>query len=125
MSEATEQPVPATLAAALAKLQADLPDIDKRKTAKVPTKNGGEYSYKYADLADITKKVYPLLGTYGLSFTAKPTRAADGEFVLAYALLHVTGEREEGEYPLPDPMQSKAQEIGSAITYARRYSFCS
>jgi hypothetical protein len=44
--------------------------------------------------------------------------------VLAYALLHESGEGRSGEYLLPDPTRARPQDIGSAITYARRYSFC-
>ena len=114
----------ASLAGALAKVQANLPTIEKSKTATVAMKSGGTYSYKYADLADAVEKTYPLLAEHGLSFSASPTLNASGRFVLAYALLHESGEERSGEYPLPDPSSSRPQEIGSAITYARRYSFC-
>jgi hypothetical protein len=111
-----------SLAAALAAFQADLPAIKKTKTADVPTKSGGKYSYGYAGLAEVAAIVLPLLGKHGLSFTAKPT-LIDGRFVLAYRLLHTSGEYEEGFYPLPS--SGSAQEYGSAITYARRYALCS
>jgi hypothetical protein len=42
--------------------------------------------------------------------------------VLAYKLLHESGEFEGGEYPLPP--NGTPQQMGSAITYARRYTFC-
>ncbi len=113
---------PATLAAALAAFQAALPTIRKGETAKVPTKSGGEYSYKFADLADVNGVVMPLLGAVGLSFSAKPT-LRENRFVLAYRLLHESGEFDDGEYPLPQ--SGTPQEYGSAITYARRYVLCS
>lgn len=100
------------LFAALAKLQADLPKIGKNATA--------QYG-KYADLADVSAIVLPQLGKYGLAFTARPTMH-DGSFVLAYSLVHVCGEREDGFYPLP--ANGNSQQLGSAITYARRYSLC-
>lgn len=106
---------------ALAAVQADLPRIDKGKTAKVPTKNGGEYSYTYADLADVSAQVLPLLGRHGLSFTSWPTLSGN-RFVLKYELLHESGESKGGEYPLPTDVN--AQALGSAITYARRYCLC-
>jgi len=112
----------ATLAEALAAIQADLPEIRKAGTAKVPTKTGGSYSYTYADLAAVTRVILPRLGKVGLSWTTRPT-LVDGRFVLAYKLLHTSGEAEEGMYPLPD--RGSPQEIGSAITYARRYALCS
>ena len=112
----------ATLAAALAELQSKLPRIGKDKKAKVRTKTGADYTYDYANLATVSREILPLLGESGLSFTARPTLREDGKFVLAYSLLHVSGEREDGVYPLPSG--GTPQEIGSAITYARRYCLC-
>lgn len=109
-----------TLAAALAAFQADLPTIDKGQTATVQMKEGGKYSYSYADLEDVSAVVLPLIAKHGLSFSSRPTFDGD-RFVLAYALIHTSGEREEGTYPLPN---AQPQQVGSAITYARRYCLC-
>ena len=106
---------------ALAAVQRVLPRIDKGKTAEVPTKNGGKYTYSYADLADVSAQILPLLGANGLSFTSWPTLTAN-RFVLRYELLHSSGESKTGEYPLP--IDASAQALGSAITYARRYTLC-
>ncbi len=121
-----EDPPPkaATLASALAELQTALPEVKKGETAKVPTKTGGSYSYSYASLADVSRAVLPLLGERGLSFSTKPTMVGD-RFVLVYLLRHISGESDEGMYPLPDPTRATPQEIGSAITYGRRYTLCS
>lgn len=113
----------ANLAQALAAFQAEVPKVEKGATAKVETKTGGTYTYAYADLAVVTAIGMPKLGSHGLSFSAKPTMIG-GAFVLHYKLSHESGETDEGLYPLPDPTGAKPQEIGSAITYARRYSFC-
>jgi ERF superfamily len=119
---------PTSLAAALARFQADLPKIDKSKTARVKgkTKDGVpfDYTYAYAGLAEIEHEAMPLLGALGLSFSARPTVTTGGQFVLAYTLLHSSGDMLTGEYPLPSPNSSTPQAIGSAITYARRYCFC-
>jgi hypothetical protein len=104
----------ANLAAALAAFQAELPVLGKDSTA-----NAGTYSYEYADLAAVSRVVLPLLGKHGLSFSSKPT-VLDGKFCLAYTLSHAQGDTDQGIYPLP--ATGKAQEIGSAITYARRYA---
>lgn len=106
-----------SLAAAVAMLQTRLPEIKKSQTADT-----GSYSYNYADLAQITRLLMPILGDLGLAFMAKPTMREDGKVVLAYKLLHVSGETEEGEYPLPS--SGTPQAMGSAITYARRYCLC-
>jgi ERF superfamily protein len=112
-----------SLAAALAYVQAKFPEVSKGKTAVVQTKAGGSYSYDYADLTDVSRVLLPILGDAGLSFIAKPTLNAAGKFVLAYKLLHISGESECGEYPLKD--QGTPQETGGLITYARRYALCS
>jgi hypothetical protein len=104
-------------AGALAAFQVELPHIAKGQRA-----TAGPFSYDYADLTDITKQVTPLLAKHGLSWTARP-HMTDHGFVLRSALLHSGGWREEGDYPLPDPSKTDPQKLGSAITYARRYSF--
>lgn len=106
-------------AVALAAFQTEIPNIAKDQKAQIKS-DKGSFSYDYADLTDITAKVLPLLAKVGLSWSAKPTLAEAG-FVLAYSLRHTGGHVETGEYPLPDPARTPAQQLGSAITYARRY----
>lgn len=117
------------LASALAAVQAKLPEIRKGETAEVEgiTKAGRpfKYKYQYADLADISKAILPLLGANGLSWITRPTFNDAGRFVLAYELRHVSDQSITGEYPLPPPDKATPQELGSAITYARRYALCS
>jgi hypothetical protein len=113
------------LAAALAQLQANLPRITKGETAVVPTKAGGSYKYTYASLAHVSAEVLPLLGKLGLSWSTMPTLNEQGRFVLFYRLAHASGDvitGVSGEYPLPE--HGTPQEMGSAITYARRYCLC-
>jgi len=107
----------AELNKALAAFQAEIPQVAKRLTADM-----GTFQSDYAPLEDVTAKAMPLLGKHGLSLMTRPTLTADGKFVLAYSLLHASGEREDGDYPLPD--RGKPQELGSALTYARRYILC-
>lgn len=110
-------------AKALAAFQESLPNVSKGHTAQVKS-DKGNYSYGYADLTDISAIVVPLLAKQGLAWSAKPT-LTDAGFVLAYSLRHVEGHVESGEYPLPDPTKTAAQNLGSAITYARRYALTS
>jgi ERF superfamily protein len=131
---ATETPAPVErapegvdqLAAALALVQAELPPIIAREVAKVTgeTKQGKpvSYSYKYADLATVAATIMPQLGKHGLSFTTWPT-IISGRFVLRYELLHASGQRLGGLYPLNEDIRSP-QAMGSQITYARRYCLC-
>lgn len=112
-----------TLAAALAAFQSELPTVAKGNEANVRSKTGASFKYSYADLSDISEVVLPLLGKQGLAWTTRPT--VDGaQFVLVYELLHgPSGESIQGTYPLPSP-SIPAQEMGSAVTYARRYALC-
>lgn len=118
----TETKPTASLAEALTAFQLELPYLGKDNTAKVEGKEGkAGFVYKYADLADVSRLVLPLLAKHGLSFSAKPTIDEAGRFVLAYTLRHVGGEEDSGSYPLPT---ATPQQVGSAITYARRYALC-
>lgn len=107
------------MAAALAEVQANLPVIHKANSADT-----GKYTYKYADLAEIAGAVYPLLSKAGLAWTTLPTLDDKGAFVLRYELMHTSGETRIGTYPLPNPASAQPQAVGSAITYARRYTLC-
>lgn len=114
------QPGHATLAEALAAFQAAMPTVPKNKRATIPGKDGrAGYSYQYADLADLVVAAAPLLSAHGLSFFAAPRRVeGTAQYELAGVLLHRSGDREEGSLPLTG---RTPQEIGSSITYARRY----
>jgi hypothetical protein len=112
------EPTQATgsLAQALAAFQLELPRLGKSSTA-----DAGTYKYRYADLAEVSTLVLPLLAKQGLSFSSKPTIDESGRFVLAYVLRHTSGDEDSGSYPLPT---ASPQQVGSAITYARRYVLC-
>ena len=103
------------LAAALSAFQADLTAVKKGETADT-----GTYTYRYADLADVAREVYPLLGEHGLAFLCRADYVED-RFVLIGELLHVSGESKTAVFPLPFHDRITPQQIGSAITYGRRY----
>jgi hypothetical protein len=102
-----------TLHEALLALQAELPTITKDNTADT-----GKYQYKYADLGAVHDALFPLLNKHGFTWLTAPTLTPHG-FALHYELEHSSGEVRAGDYYLP---QGTSQEIGSAITYARRYA---
>lgn len=113
----------AEFAADLAEFQANLPTVAKDQTAAVKNDQGKTiYNYDYADLTLITEKVLPLLSKHGFAFTCMPHVRDDKVVVLRYALLHRGGHSERGDYPLPP--QGNPQQLGSAITYGRRYCLC-
>jgi hypothetical protein len=118
----TETTVPENLVAALAKVQAEIPDVEKSKIGNVRSEKAN-YSYRYADLSAVTDAILPLLGRNGLAWVTQPLMTERG-FVLRYTLLHSSGEKITGDYPLPDPSRVGPQQVGSALTYARRYCLC-
>lgn len=105
---------PSALAKALAAFQKELPNIGKNESA-----NTGQYKYEYASLDIVAGKVLPLLGKHGLAFTCI-TNVLDGKFHLDYTLLHESGESRTGRFPIP--LAGNPQQIGSWLTYARRYA---
>jgi len=118
-------PPHANLAGALAAFQAELPKLtkDEKATVKGETKDGRKYdrSYGYADLGQVVEAVLPVLGKHGLSISSGTVFIGDS-FVLEVTLLHEGGDGERtAVWPLPDPRRSGPQDIGSAMTYGRRY----
>lgn len=109
------------LTSALAAVQAVLPVVGKDHTATVKS-DKGTYTYKYANLASVSAAILPILSAHGLAWTTLPTFDDAGRFVLRYELRHISGESVAGSYPLPTT--TRPQEMGSAITYARRYALC-
>jgi ERF superfamily protein len=110
---------PGGLVAALVAIQKDLPTVAKTKTARVPMRAGGEYTYTYADLADVTAAALPLLTSHQIAWVCWPRQTANGAgYELVGELLHVNGESRQGALPLHgnDP-----QVLGGALTYYRRY----
>lgn len=110
-----------SLAAALVAFQAECPTVAKSHTARIPTKGGAPYTYTYADLADTSDAILPVLTRHGMAFIALPRQEADGRYSLVGTLVHTSGEKMEGAVPLHG---RTPQEIGSSLTYMRRYLLC-
>jgi hypothetical protein len=106
------------LAAALAKAQAAFPKVLKDRTAKISSTRG-EYSYKYADLATLLEAVRKPLADNGLALL-QPIEIGQHGHVLRTVLLHTSGAMIESVYALAH--HDRPQEMGSEITYARRYT---
>ena len=115
MSEAIDQ-----LAAALPLAQAKLGRIITGETAQVKS-DKGSYSYKYADLADALEVIRPPFNEHGIAIIQPP--AFDGRSVVTVMtmFLHTSGQWMRGRLSMT-PTKSDPQAVGSAITYARRYS---
>lgn len=97
---------------ALLAFQADPPVLTKDKKA---------HQSKYADLVQVNAVVLAKLNALGITWTTLPTLLDDGKFVLDYELKHVASETTlVGRWPLK--LSENPQQMGSQVTYARRYS---
>jgi hypothetical protein len=105
------------LAKALSTAQAKFEAVGKDKTAKITGEKA--YSYSYADLASVLAAVRKPLSENGLAIVQVITWG-DGHSWLVTKLLHSSGQYIESTYPLRE--YTRPQEMGSALTYARRYS---
>ena len=109
------------LSAALVKVHGKLSNVEKDAKGRFP----------YASLEGILKKVKPILAEHGLCIKQIPGFFAindEGRVSISTTLVHTSGEYEE--YPVfempiePRHSNSIQQNIGTSITYARRYQIC-
>ena len=118
-SEMKREHAQSEFAQALANFQADIPPIAKSKTA-----NAGAYRYKYADLSDIQVAISRKMKECGLAYTFD-TREEGDTLHVGCIVFHTGGHRERTEFPVPVDRRARmngAQQIGSALTYGRRYA---
>lgn len=83
-------------------------------------KSGGTYAYTYADLADMQEAIRGPLAQNGLSI-AQPYIDQDGWIQLVTILMHSSGQWIKSVLKFTTN-GLKIQEIGSAMTYNRRYA---
>ncbi len=121
----------AQIATALAKAQGEFPPIEQNCTAKIQTRNGGLYSYDYADLAAIREAVAPALAKHGLALVqavgnvAAARQGPEGgtftEVSVQTELIHESGEWFRTPVLSVVVEDEEIKEIGIATTYFRRY----
>jgi len=104
------------IATALHKFQENLPEVKLDATVKVQTKAGGSYNFKYATYANIVKTVLPSLIENNMAFTQ-----TFGDGCLVTSLLHISGDSIVSKIPI-NLDGCTMQEIGSRISYLKRYS---
>jgi len=112
-----DQPGTGALALALSKAQSQFPPIPRSREVTVQTKTGGSYKFKYATLDTILESVRKPLSDNGLAICQL---IDDGALVTL--LLHESGATLEGRVLLPNSPGDTVQQLGSAITYLRRYA---
>jgi hypothetical protein len=109
------------ISASLVKALGELSDVPKGREAKIPTKTGASYGYRYADLADALSMVRPILAKHDLAVTQTASNPDHDTVAITTTLIHASGQWITFD-PLLLPNGRTAQETGSAITYGRRYS---
>jgi hypothetical protein len=103
------------LATALAKAQAEIRNAEEDKS-------NPHFKSKYATLASIWDACRGPLTKNGLSITQTPV-VEDGKFNLITVLMHSSGQWVKSSFPIN--LTAKIQEVGSQITYIRRYTLSS
>ena len=100
------------LVAALSAAQGDLTNPPKNKT-------NPHFNSKYVDLSDGLEVIRKTFSKHKLAFM-QATKLEDGMIVLYTRLMHPSGQWIESTYPVCG--LDKHQAMGSALTYARRYT---
>lgn len=103
------------LSAALVKAQAEMPTVPKQTKGQV----GNQVRY-YADLATVVEVVQPILAKHDLAYVQFPGND-NGMVAVTTRLFHESGQWIEGTLLMPSGGNG-AQGVGSALSYARRYS---
>lgn len=102
------------IAAALAEAQRNFDPILKAQTAEM-----GKYKYAFADLSDVLAAVRPHLNEQAIAIV----QTVEDEQMATY-LLHKSGEWLCCTTKLVEVGEGSPQEIGSGLTYSRRYGLC-
>lgn len=110
------------LVAALAKARKQFKAFTKDKTASIQSKkgDGSSYAYKYGDLADLFDATTDALSDHGITLVQAPHAHEAGGLMLVSILAHESGQFFRSEFPLH--AFNTPQEIGSELTYFKRYS---
>lgn len=109
--------------AALAKAQAEYPPIERSKTVRVRTKDGGSYEFAYAPLDAILAAVRPVLAAHGIAIIQRLENPA-GTPSIRTELLHAEGAAIAASFPIGE-IPASPQALGSLLTYLRRYALVS
>ena len=105
------------LAQALCQFQHKCHTVEFDSTVKVMAEKGQQYSFKYASYPKIVATIRPVLAECKLSFS----QLAEPDGSVTTLLIHESGEFLKSTLLIPST-DKNAQKMGSAISYARRYS---
>jgi len=108
------------IAKALASFQSQMDPLNLDAEVKVNTKSGSNYSFKYATFGNIVKSCRDKLAKNELSISQL---IGEGGSVTTL-LMHSSGEFLQNTLTITSG-ETNPQAIGSAISYAKRYSYAS
>ncbi|MFC4077181.1 ERF family protein [Salinithrix halophila] len=80
---------------------------------------------RYATIDQIIEEIRPILASHGLFIMQMPTNTEAGEIQMTTRIFHTSGQWMESPVLTLKPQKMDPQGIGSAVTYARRYSLTS
>jgi hypothetical protein len=108
-SDNVDKIIPAFIA-----FQADMPSVPKDG-------NNPHFKSKYATLGAITEATRPHLAKHGLGHTQFMSNK-DGYQLIVTRIMHTSGQWMEDDGYILNPTKNDPQGMGSAVTYARRYT---
>ena len=114
-----------TIAAALAKAQAELTNPEKSLTATIrsPFPREGDRTFRYASLASGLDIVRKALGMHEIATVQTTAIDEAGLIRLTTVLAHSSGEWVSSDWPVcPASETASPHRMGAALTYARRYA---
>src|ERR1700693_4705486 len=114
-----------TIAAALAKAQAELTNPEKSLTATIrsPFPREGDRTFRYASLSSGLDIVRKALGKHEIATVQTTAIDEAGLIRLTTVLAHSSGEWVSSDWPVCPVSDSAApHRMGAALTYARRYA---
>jgi len=110
-------------AEALAKAQGTMRNPGRDRPVEVETKSGAKYTFKYATLDALIDAARAALSENAIAWMQAPEYSEKGVLVVTTLLMHASGQWIETEIPVVLGREFSAQQMGSAITYAKRYAF--
>ena len=114
-----------TIAAALARAQAELTNPEKSLTATIrsPFPREGDRTFRYASLSSGLEIVRKALGKHEIATVQTTAIDEAGLIRLTTVLAHSSGEWVSSDWPVCPVSETAApHRMGAALTYARRYA---
>lgn len=98
--------------------------VGKVRDAKIVSKNGGSYGYKFASFDDVMRVAAPVLDDCRLAVSFR-TEAIEKGIRVTCRLRHgIHFEDHTLDVPIPAMNVNDTQRYGAALSYAKRYALC-